>query len=127
MDGIIEKAISLRFEIAAVILFGIGFINLLLQSNLIKKIVAFNVMDSSVFLFLASQGYIEGRMAPIVTNGITDAANYVNPIPAGLVLTGIVVSVSVSAFFLALVQRLYKHYHTVDFDEIMMLAKERVE
>ncbi|MBQ2692048.1 MAG: NADH-quinone oxidoreductase subunit K [Clostridia bacterium] len=127
MDGIIEKAISLRFEIAAVILFGIGFINLLLQSNLIKKIVAFNVMDSSVFLFLASQGYIEGRMAPIVTNGVTDAANYVNPIPAGLVLTGIVVSVSVSAFFLALVQRLYKHYHTVDFDEIMMLAKERVE
>jgi len=66
-------------------------------------------------------------MAPIVTNGVTDAANYVNPIPAGLVLTGIVVSVSVSAFFLALVQRLYKHYHTVDFDEIMMLAKERVE
>ena len=127
MDGIIEKAISLRFEIAAVILFGIGFINLLLQSNLIKKIVAFNVMDSSVFLFLASQGYIEGRMAPIVTNGVTDAANYVNPIPAGLVLTGIVVSVSVSACFLALVQRLYKHYHTVDFDEIMMLAKERVE
>lgn len=127
MDGLLEKAISLRFEIAAVILFGIGFINLLLQSNLIKKIVAFNVMDSSVFLFLASQGYIEGRMAPIVTNGVTDAANYVNPIPAGLVLTGIVVSVSVSAFFLALVQRLYKHYHTVDFDEIMMLAKERVE
>ncbi|MBQ1270770.1 MAG: cation:proton antiporter subunit C [Clostridia bacterium] len=127
MDGLLEKAISLRFEIAAVILFGIGFINLLLQSNLIKKIVAFNVMDSSVFLFLASQGYIEGRMAPIVTNGVTDAVNYVNPIPAGLVLTGIVVSVSVSAFFLALVQRLYKHYHTVDFDEIMMLAKERVE
>lgn len=124
MAEILEKAISLRFEIAAVILFGIGFINLLLQSNLIKKIVAFNVMDSSVFLFLASQGYIEGRMAPIVTNGITDSANYVNPIPAGLVLTGIVVSVSVSAFFLALVQRLYKHYKTVDFDEIMMLAKE---
>ena len=84
-------------------------------------------MDSSVFLFLASQGYIEGRMAPIVQNGVTDASQYVNPIPAGLVLTGIVVSVSVSAFFLALVQRLYKHYHTVDFDEIMMMAKKKVD
>ena len=125
MDGIIEKAISLRFEIAAVILFGIGFINLLLQSNLIKKIVAFNVMDSSVFLFLVSQGYIEGRMAPIVTNGITDAANYVNPIPAGLVLTGIVVSVSVSAFSLALIQRIYGSYGTVDMNELLEIMKKK--
>ena len=127
MQAFLEKAVSLRFEIAAVVLFGIGFMNLLLQNNLIKKIVAFNVMGSSVFLFLASQGYIEGRMAPIVQNGVTDASQYVNPIPAGLVLTGIVVSVSVSAFFLALVQRLYKHYHTVDFDEIMMMAKKKVD
>ncbi len=127
MSAFLEKVISLRFEIAAVILFGIGFINLLLQKNLIKKIVGFNVMDSSVFLLLASQGYIDGRIAPILTNGITEASHYVNPIPAGLVLTGIVVSVSVSAFFLALVQRLYKHYHTVNFDEIMVLAKKKVD
>ena len=127
MQAFLEKAVSLRFEIAAVVLFGIGFMNLLLQNNLIKKIVAFNVMDSSVFLFLASQGYIEGRMASIVQTGVTEASKYVNPIPAGLVLTGIVVSVSVSAFFLALVQRLYKHYHTVDFDEIMMMAKKKVD
>lgn len=127
MEAFLEKIVSLRFEIAAAVLFGIGFMNLLLQKNLIRKIVAFNVMDSSVFLLLASQGYIEGRIAPIVTNGVLEASNYVNPIPAGLVLTGIVVSVSVSAFFLALVQRLYKHYHTVNFDEIMILAKEKVD
>ena len=127
MHVFLHKVISLRFEIAAAILFGIGFVNLMLQKNLIKKIVGFNIMDSSVFLFLASQGYIDGRMAPIVTNGIREASNYVNPIPAGLVLTGIVVSVSVSAFFLALVQRLYKHYHTVNFDEIIILAKKKVD
>ena len=62
-----------------------------------------------------------------MTDGIREAAHYINPIPAGLVLTGIVVSVSVSAFFLALVQRLYKHYHTVNFDEIMIMAKEKVD
>ena len=127
MPEFLEKVISLRYEIAAAVLFGIGFMNLLLQKNLIRKIVGFNVMDSSVFLFLASQGYIEGRAAPIVTDGVTAASHYVNPIPAGLVLTGIVVSVSVSAFFLALVQRLYKHYHTVNFDEIMILAKKKVD
>ena len=127
MAEFLEKVISLRFEIAAAILFGIGFINLLLQKNLIRKIVGFNVMDSSVFLFLASQGYIDGRQAPILVEGMAGAEHYVNPIPAGLVLTGIVVSVSVSAFFLALVQRLYKHYHTVNFDEIMILAKEEAK
>ena len=122
-----EKIISLRFEIAAFLLFGIGFMHLLVQKNLIKKIIAFNIMDSSVFLFLASQGYIQDRVAPIVTNGVTDASAYINPIPAGLVLTGIVVSVSVSAFFLALTQRFYRHYHTVNFDEIMVLAQGKEE
>ncbi len=127
MQALLEKIVIYRFEVGAIILFGIGFINLLLQKNLIKKIIAFNVMDSSIFLFLASQGYIDGRIAPLLTNGITTASAYVNPIPAGLVLTGIVVSVSVCAFFLSLVQRLYKKYGTVEFDEIMLLAKKEAE
>lgn len=127
MREFFTTVISYRFEIAAMVLFGIGFINLLLQRNLIRKIIAFNVMDSSVFLFLAAQGYIQGRIAPMIVNGDLSAATYINPIPSGLVLTGIVVSVSVSAFFLALVQRLYKKYGTIDFDEIMTLAKKEAE
>jgi len=127
MKEFFATVISYRFEIAAMVLFGIGFINLLLQRNLIRKIIAFNVMDSSVFLFLAAQGYIQGRIAPMIVNGDLSAATYINPIPSGLVLTGIVVSVSVSAFFLALVQRLYKKYGTIDFDEIMTLAKKEAE
>ena len=127
MREFLSDVVTYRFEIFAFILFGIGFINLLLQKNLIKKIIAFNVMDSSVFLFLASQGFIEGRVAPIVVDGVTDVTRYINPIPSGLVLTGIVVSVSVSAFFLALVQRLYKKYGTVEFDEIMILAKKEAD
>lgn len=127
MKAFFELLVTYRFEVAAVILFGIGFMNLLLQKNLIRKIIAFNVMDSAVFLFLASQGYIEGHIAPIVTDGVLSTSLYINPIPSGLVLTGIVVSVSVSAFFLALVQRLYKKYGTVEFDEIMILAKKEAE
>ena len=127
MREFFQTLIAYRYETAAMILFGIGFINLLLQKNLLRKIMALNVMDSAVFLFLAAQGYIEGRIAPIIVNNDFSAASYINPIPSGLVLTGIVVSVSVSAFFLALVLRLYKKYHTVEFDEIMTLAKKEVE
>ncbi|MCR5106537.1 MAG: cation:proton antiporter subunit C [Lachnospiraceae bacterium] len=105
-------------EAVAMLLFTIGFTNLLLQKNLIKKIIGFNIMDSAIYLFLALKGYIEGRMAPIYTQGYTSASDYVNPIPAGLVLTGIVVSVSVTALMLSLTVKLYSRYHTLNLDEI---------
>lgn len=105
-------------EEVAMILFGIGFANLLFQKNLIKKIIGFNIMDTAIYLFLAEKGYITGRLAPIIVNGIQSTEAYINPIPSGLVLTGIVVSVSVSALMLSLTIRLYRRYHTLDLDEI---------
>ena len=105
-------------EIAAMILFGVGFTTLLLHRNMIKKIIGFSIMDNAIFLFLAAKGYVQGRVAPIVVDGVQTVEAYVNPIPAGLVLTGIVVSVSVSALMLSLTIRLYKRYQTLDLDEI---------
>ena len=110
-------------EVVAMILFGIGFANLLLQKNLIKKIIGLNIMDTAVYLFLAIKGYIEGRTAPIVVDGVQEVEAYINPIPSGLVLTGIVVSVSVTALMLSLTVRLYKRYHTLDLDEISTQLK----
>ena len=112
-------------EAVSMILFGIGFANLMFQKNLIKKIIGFNIMDTAISLFLAEKGYITGRMAPIVVDGIQEVTAYINPIPSGLVLTGIVVSVSVSALMLSLTIRLYRRYHTLDLDEISLrLEKE---
>ena len=62
----LETILQNRFAVTAVILFGIGFMNLLLQQNLLKKVVGFNIMDSSVFLLLASLGYSDGGVAHIV-------------------------------------------------------------
>ncbi|MBP3460620.1 MAG: cation:proton antiporter subunit C [Lachnospiraceae bacterium] len=111
-------------EAVAVLLFVIGFANLLLQKNLIKKIIGLNFMDTGTYLFLAEKGYIEGRMAPIVVDGIQDVNTYINPIPSGLVLTGIVVSVSVTALMLSLTIRLYQRYHTLNMDEISTILKK---
>ena len=83
-----------------------------------------NIMDTGVYLFLASMGYIEGRLAPVFNGVSTNPADYVNPIPAGLVLTGIVVSVSVTAISLALTVRLYKKYHTLNLDEVYRIIRE---
>lgn len=111
-------------EAVAIILFGIGFSNLLLQKNLIKKIIGLNIMDTAVYLYLAEKGYIDGRVAPIVANGVQEVGAYINPVPSGLVLTGIVVSVSVTALMLSLTIRLYRRYHTLDLDEISTRLKK---
>ena len=111
-------------EMTAIILFGIGFTTLLLDKNMIKKIIGFSMMDAGMYLFLAAKGFIEGRTAPIVVNGVQDMEAYINPIPAGLVLTGIVVSVSVTALMLSLTVRLYRRYHTLDIDKITALARK---
>ena len=128
------------YETAAIIVFGIGFVTLLLNRNIIKKIIGFNFMDTAIYLFLASKGYIAGRVAPIVSESlegtnfnlhsfqagttVPNVANYINPIPAGLVLTGIVVSVSFTAFFLALAVRLYREYNTLDLHEIISIMNK---
>lgn len=116
-----------RIQCVAVILFAVGFSTLLLHRNLLKKIIGLNIMDTATCLALTAIGYIDGRTAPIIVDGVTDASHYVNPLPAGLVLTGIVVSVSVTALMLALTVRLYERYHTLDLDEIYMMARHEEE
>ena len=118
----LEKLMANYEATAAVILFCIGFSTMMLNKNLIKKIIGMDIMDTATYLLLASQGYIAGRTAPIVVDGVQSVEAYINPIPAGLVLTGIVVSVSVSALMLALSVLLCYRYHTLNLDEIVRLS-----
>ena len=117
-------------EATAFILFGIGLTTLMLHKNLIKKLIGFNIMETSIFLFLTAQGYITGRRAPIIVDGVTEVEYYINPLPSALVLTGIVVAVSITAFMLVLCIKIYEHYGTLDMDKITLMAlaeREREE
>jgi multicomponent Na+:H+ antiporter subunit C len=129
MSELFQTLWTQRFMVVSVLLFCIGACALVFNPNLIKKLIGFDLMDNSIYLMLTSAGYIDNRIAPIVTDFSTapSAQTYVNPIPAGLVLTGIVVSVSVTAFALALVVRIYKKYHTVYLDVIMASMKKEVD
>jgi len=118
----LEAILQQRYYVAAVLLFSIGLATLFLHPNLIKKIIGLNLMDTSVFLFLAAMGYIDGAKAPIIDQ--TARVAYINPVPGGLVLTGIVVAVSTTALFLALTCRLYRKYHSLELDVIILRSKE---
>ncbi len=122
----LEVLVEQRFYVTAVLLFSVGLAALLLHPNLIKKIIGLNLMDTAVFLFLAAMGYVDGGKAPMVEPA-AEAAAYINPVPGGLVLTGIVVAVSTTALFLALTHRLYQKYHSVNLDVILMLARRGTE
>ena len=111
-------------EATALILFGIGLTTLLLHKNLIKKLIGFNIMETSIFLYLTAKGYIAGRGAPIIIDGANNIELYINPIPSGLVLTGIVIAVSITAFMLALCIKIYEYYGTLDMDKIILISNK---
>lgn len=107
----------------SVILFVIGITTLLVKSNLFKKLIGLNIMESSIFIMFVSAGNIKGAAVPILESSSLKPL-YINPLPSALMLTGIVVSVSVNAFALALILKLYKTYKTTDLVKISKIRKE---
>lgn len=114
-----SRLITNYYEVFSIILFGIGFTTLLFHSNLIKKIIGLNIMDTAVFLFFVAKGYIVDGDAPIIKGEFKGVSGYINPIPTSLMLTGIVVAVSVTAFALALTIMIHEKYGTIELDEIL--------
>lgn len=108
-----------RYEITSFIIFLLGLACLLLDKNLIKKILGMCLMDSAVFIFLVAGGYITGSAPPIGPELSESAARFTSPVPSGLVLTGIVVSVSKTAVFLSLAYKFNKKYGSFEADELL--------
>ncbi|OFW56158.1 MAG: cation:proton antiporter [Actinobacteria bacterium RBG_19FT_COMBO_54_7] len=104
--------------IGAVILFCIGLYTVIVRRNIIKKLIGLNIMETAVFFFYISLGYVDNGIAPIRVGG-ADPSKMVNPIPQALILTGIVVAVSVTALALSLVILLYRQFGTLDVDHLM--------
>ena len=98
------------------VLFCVGLYMLIAKSHLLKKLLGLNVMSTSVFGFIVTSGMIEGGSAPILGPGAEPP--FVSPIPHAMVLTGIVVSVSVTAVALALIVQIHAHFGTLEVDEL---------
>ena len=97
----------------------VGIYGLLSQRNAIKLLVALNIFEIGLNVFIISIGYVAGGLAPILTsNANTSALMFVDPLPQALVLTAIVIGVGVTALGLALVRKMYKQYGTYQLDEM---------
>lgn len=82
--------IEVLFPGTAALLFAIGLYGVLTRTALIHRLLAVNIMSTAVFLFLV----VLSVRAPEGTD----------PVPQAMVLTGIVIAVSLTAFTLALVR-----------------------
>jgi multicomponent Na+:H+ antiporter subunit C len=78
-------------------LVGIGLYGLLTEPRLLRKIIAFNLVGSGVFLLF---GVVARRGADAGLGG--------DPVPQALVITGIVVAFSATALAIALLLRLHE-------------------
>lgn len=108
----------LNYWLSAVLLL-IGLYGMLGRRNLVKKLMAMNILQVAVILFFIALAEKTGATAPIEVKGLHDVSAYVNPLPHALMLTAIVVGVSTTGVALALLIRIHRHFGTLEEPEIL--------
>lgn len=108
---------------------GIYFLTLLLLllgvygmvscKNYMKKLICMNIMQVAVIFFYLCFAQKKGGTIPVALDTIVNADKYVNPIPHGLMLTAIVVSLGTTGVGLALLTRINEKYGSIEEDDII--------
>lgn len=102
------------------VLFLMGLVNLFLSKNLIKIAIAISIIGSAVNIFLVSLGYRAGGTIPVHFLA-GEGSTMVLPTPQAMTLTAIVIALATTALLLSLIMLVWRHYGTLDIDEIRRL------
>jgi multicomponent Na+:H+ antiporter subunit C len=100
-------------------LFILGPFGMIFKKNLIKKLMAMNIMQVAVIIFFLALGQKTGGTIPIENPGLVGAAHYINPLPHALMLTAIVVSLATTGVSLSLLLLVQKHFGVLEEDELL--------
>lgn len=126
--------ITATFLISAFSLILVGIFGMLTRKNIVRILLAVNILETGVNLLLVGLGYFPGGTAPIITSAIS-ASNlpFVDPLPQALVLTSIVIGLGTTALALAITLRYYRSRRTLELgtdiedlpaDKILAVAAE---
>ncbi|MBQ0041108.1 MAG: cation:proton antiporter subunit C [Clostridiales bacterium] len=107
-----------------VILLGLGLAGIIVCNNYMKKLICMNIMQVAVIFFFLCLGQKNGGTIPVAMDTIIHAADYINPLPHGLMLTAIVVSLGTTGVGLALLTRIWERFGTLEEDEIIQVKGE---
>ncbi len=100
------------YPLAGAALFAVGVYGLLARRHLLHKVIAANFLGSGVFLILIGLGKRATGLTP-------------DPVPQAMVLTGIVVTVALTALALALIKRYYSATGLTTFEPLDESEDER--
>jgi len=136
-----------------IIIMMIGLYAMMSKNNLVKKLIGMSIFQTAIILFYVSIGVKEGATIPIlyheqvhpahdsghhgsdtehaadehVTAHATDLHiepdQFTNPLPHVLMLTAIVVGVATLGLGLALTQKLYREFGSIEESEILESIK----
>lgn len=106
------------------VLFLIGVWGILANPNLVRKLMAMNIMQVAVIVFFIGLAYKDDGEPPIGRHGEQPVAEtFVNPLPHTLMLTAIVVSVGTTGVALALLIRIHRRFGTLNDEELIRQLK----
>lgn len=91
---------------------------LILSKSLLRIIIGTGLLSHGVHLLLITMGGLpKGEEAPPLL-GEHSVKGYIDPLPPALILTAIVISFGVTAFFLVLAYRAYQELGTDDMERM---------
>lgn len=99
----------------------VGLYGLATRDNLLKKLMALNVVSVAIITFYLNLGQKVGGTVPILPPGvhIGEVDAYANPLPHTLMLTAIVVGVATTGVGLAMLYKIYRHYGSLEESRIL--------
>lgn len=106
--------------IVAGLLFSIGTY-LILSRSVLRVILGTSIFTHAAHLMLLTLGGLKTGSAPLLG---TEADAYTDPLPQALILTSIVISFALTAFFLVVAYRTYLKMGTDDLYELRGHAHE---
>lgn len=99
----------------------IGLWGMLRHHNILRIIIGFSLIDTGMHIVLVATGYVTGGTAPIIDDALSASeavTRAVDPIPAALVVTAIVIGFSVTAIMLAFAIRLHAARKTLSINAL---------
>ena len=104
-------------EIFPIALFFVSFYGMITSKKAVKSIVFILIMQTSVVMFFLGTGYVDGIMPPI-GDTLASPRYAADPLPQGLMLTAIVISISVVAVNITMLMTLFRKCKSTDWDVI---------
>jgi multicomponent Na+:H+ antiporter subunit C len=97
----------------------VGLWGMLTHRNILRIIIGFSLVGTGTHIIIVAIGYVTNGTAPIIDRALSVSeatSRAVDPIPAALVVTAIVIGMAVTAVMLAYAIRLYDSKKTLSID-----------